>query len=202
MAQPQVCFLTPGYVSRIEYDPNRSSFISLVIYASNICTYLLHTAGLSIGDRIMSYIDISLAGLDNLPVTFNNGDSSFLFCIPNGSLIHNLESLPSSGGVFAKSAGSYCTILKKFFNLRKSFIQLPSSSMRSFSFFCFATKGIVSNDLHYRISLGKAGRRRLLGHNPIVRGVAQNPVDHPHGGGEGKKSKKAFPRTAWGKMLH
>lgn len=202
LSQSNSFLCIPGYICRIEYDPNRSAFISLVLYSNNVCAYFLHTSGLSIGDRIVSYLDLSIPGLDNLAITFNNGDSSYLFCVPSGSLVHDLESIPLSGGVYSRSAGSYCIILKKFFRLRSSFIQLPSTQLRSFSFFCFCTKGIVSNDLHYRISLGKAGRNRLLGYNPIVRGVAKNPVDHAHGGGEGKKSKPCFPRTAWGKMLH
>lgn len=157
---------------------------------------MLHTAGVSIGSRISSYVDLSLPGLDNMPVIFNNGDSCFLCFVPNGTILHSLESVPLSCGVFIRSAGTYGIVLKKFIRLRKAFIQLPSSTLRSFSFFCSVVKGIVSNELHYRVSFGKAGRRALLGNRPIVRGVAKNPVDHPHGGGEGKKSKKCFPRTA------
>lgn len=189
-------FCVPGRILRVEYDPNRSSFISLVLYSNGICSYVLHTLGISIGDYIFSHTDLSVPGINGLNVHFNLGDLCFLFCVPNGTVLHNLETIPFSGGLFIRSAGTFGLVIKKFFRLRKCLIQLPSKQLRSFSFFCSITKGIVSNDLHYRILFGKAGRSRLLGRKPIVRGVAQNPVDHPHGGGEGKKSKKCFPRTA------
>lgn len=195
-------FCVPGKIIRIEYDPNRSSFISLVLYSHGICTYVLHTLGLSLGDVLFSHLDISLPGFNGISVHFNLGDSCSLFCSPHGTVLHNLETIPFSGGLYIRSAGTFGLVMKKFFRLRKCLIQLPSKQLRSFSFFCSVTKGVVSNDLHYRVLLGKAGRARLFGYKPIVRGVAKNPVDHPHGGGEGKKSKKCFPRTAWGKMLH
>lgn len=193
-------FGIPGKIVRIEYDPSRSSFISLILYSNGICSYTVHTLGISTGDFIIHHPFVPLFGSNVFSV--NIGDSCFLSSSQNGMLLHNLETLPNSGGSFIRSAGTFGLVIKKFFNLRKCFIQLPSKQLRSFPFSCLVTKGIVSNDLHYRLQLGKAGRSRLLGCNPIVRGVAKNPVDHPHGGGEGKKSKKLFPRTAWGKMLH
>lgn len=186
----------PGRLIRVEYDPSRSSFISLVLFSNGICIYVLHTSGLNLGDCIFSHIDLSLPGVSGLSARLNLGDTCFLFCVPNGTVFHNLEILPYSSGLFIRSAGTFGLLLKKFFRLRRCFIQLPSKQQRSFSFFCSITKGIVSNELHYRVLLGKAGRSRLLGYTPTVRGVAMNPVDHPHGGGEGKKSKKCFPRTA------
>jgi large subunit ribosomal protein L2 len=192
----------PGFVLRIEYDPLRSSFISLVLYTNGVCSYVLHTHGLALGARVVSYIDIATASLLGLSTRFNIGDSSILKNAPQGTVLFDLERYPGSGGSLSRSAGTFCVLLKKFVNLRKCQIQLPSRDTLSFSFFCYATKGVSSNDTHSSTVLGKAGRARLLGHKPVVRGVAQNPVDHPHGGGEGKKSKCCLPRTAWGKMLH
>lgn len=195
VSNSNVFYGIPGRIIRIEYDPNRSSFISLVFFFNGICFYVLHTSGLNLGDRIFSHLDLS-TGVSDFPARFNLGDTCLLFCVPNGTIFHNLEKVPYSGSIFIRSAGTFGLLIKKFFRLRRCFIQLPSKQQRSFSFFCSITKGIVSNELHYRVLLGKAGRSRLLGYKPIVRGVAKNPVDHPHGGGEGKKSKKCFPRTA------
>jgi large subunit ribosomal protein L2 len=189
-------FCIPGVVLRIEYDPNRSSFISLILYKNGVCSYNIHTLGLSVGDYIKSLRNISVTGLDGFPLTFNNGDSCYLYSVPNGTVTHDVELSPFSGGVISRAAGTYCLIVKKFLNLRKSFLKMPSKQLRSFSFMCIVAKGIVSNELHNRVVFGKAGRSRLLGKKQIVRGLCQNPVDHPHGGGEGHKSKKCFPRTA------
>jgi large subunit ribosomal protein L2 len=204
LSHKKILINVPGLLFRIEYDPLRSAFISLVLYANGVCSYVLHTHGLCLGSRVFSYIDISTASLygNGLSTRFNNGDSSILKNTPTGTVLFDVERYPGSGGSVSRSAGTFCVLLRKFFNLRKCLIQLPSRDSISFSFFCFATKGVASNDTHNSTVLGKAGRARLSGHKPVVRGVAQNPVDHPHGGGEGKKSKSCFPRTAWGKMLH
>jgi len=188
----------PGVLFRIEYDPLRSAFISLLLFANGVCSYVLHTHGLALGARVVSYIDISTASIygNGLSTRFNNGDSSVLQNTPQGTVLFDIERYPGSGGCVSRSAGTFCVLLKKFLNIRKCLIQLPSRDSISFSFFCFATKGVASNDTHNSTVLGKAGRARLSGYKPVVRGVAQNPVDHPHGGGEGKKSKSCFPKTA------
>jgi large subunit ribosomal protein L2 len=192
----------PGNIVRIEYDPNRSAFIALILYANGICCYSVHTNGTAIGDALVSYLDLAASSVDGLSVYFRNGDSSILRCIPQGTVIHNVELYPGSGGSIARGAGSFCLLLRKYMNIRKCLVVMPSKKQLTLSMFCNATKGLVGNTSHKRVMLGNAGRARRLGKKPVVRGVAMNPVDHPHGGGEGKKSKKCFPRTAWGKMLH
>ncbi len=189
-------FDTPGYILRIEYDPMRSSPISSVHYANGIFSYTPHTVGLSIGARIIAYIDFRSIFVNTLTVRFNNGDSCSLAAIPHGSVISDVERYPGSGGVVARSAGTHCLLPKKYNKIRKCLLRLPSGDLLSFSHFSTGTKGVVSNETYYREKHGRAGRVRLRGRKPIVRGVAKNPVDHPHGGGEGKKSKKCFPRTA------
>ena len=186
----------PGYVCRLEYDPNRSAFISLILYANGMCAYTLHTLGINVGSRVILHSDISAVDFNEQFISFVNGDSCALYCTPGGTILHGLEILPFKGSSYIHAAGTYGVVLRKFSRLRSCTVRLPTAQIRSFSIFCCFTKGIVSNDVHYRVKLGKAGRHRLLGRNPIVRGVAKNPVDHPHGGGEGKKSKKCFPRTA------
>jgi large subunit ribosomal protein L2 len=186
----------PGVVCRIEYDPFRSSFISLLVYSNGICTYVIHTYGLAVGSSIISSFDLSSLYFFGFSRTFHNGDSSSLMWAPQGTILHSIELFPGSGGVIARSAGTYCNLVKKFPNIRKCLIQLPSRSSISIPHSSFGIKGIVGNEIHYRVSLGKAGRHRNLGYKPTVRGVAMNPVDHPHGGGEGKKSKPCHPRTA------
>lgn len=193
---------TPGIVCRLEYDPFRSSFISLVVYSNNICSYVLHTYGTLPGSRVMSAFDFSTCDLGIQFTVFNNGDSTSLLCTPHGTVLHDVELFPGAGGSIARAAGTYCLLLKKFLNIKKCFIRLPSESTMSISSTCYGTKGIVGNEENNKVVFGKAGRRKLRGFKPIVRGVAMNPVDHSHGGGEGKKSKQCHPRTAWGKMLH
>jgi large subunit ribosomal protein L2 len=181
---------------RVEYDPNRSSSISLILYSNGLCAYIIHPFGLSVGSTIASYTDVISAITRGLVVQFMNGDSCYVRNIPLGTILHNVEKFPGSGGAIARSAGTFRLLLKRFLNLRKCLIKIPSGDLVTISFHCGASKGIVSNRIHRRCSIGKAGRNRLLGLKPIVRGVAKNPIDHPHGGGEGKKSKKCFPRTA------
>ncbi len=195
-------FNVPGIILRVEYDPNRSAFISMVVYANGICAYVSHSVGLFVSDRIQAYAYRASIDSYSVNVPLRTGDSCLLYSAPNGTVVHDVEYAPSSGSGIARAAGTYGIVLKKFYSIRRSLIRLPSTQTRSISFFSMLVKGVVSNELHYRTRLGKAGRNRLLGYKPIVRGVAKNPVDHPHGGGEGKKSKKCFPRTARGKMLH
>lgn len=186
----------PGIVYSLEYDPNRSSFISLIVYKNYICCYIIGIHQLNIGDSICSRENTF-----SNDISYRKGDCLQLFYLPISSLIHNLELWPKQGGIYIRSAGTYGKILKKLFLFNKVLIELPSKSFFYASLFSYATLGIVSNIEHKNIALGKAGRNRWLGFKSVVRGVAMNPVDHPHGGGEGKRSDDSFKKSPWGKVL-
>ena len=176
----------PGVVQALEYDPNRSARIALVVYADGDKRYILAPEGLEVGNQV-------IAGTD---VEFQVGNCLPLGKIPVGTVIHNIEMVPGKGGKIARSAGNSCQLLGKegdFASLR-----MPSGEMRRVPIQCRATIGEVGNAEHSNISLGKAGRSRWLGRRPKVRGVVMNPVDHPHGGGEGKTSGGRNPVTPWG----
>lgn len=165
----------PGQVETIEYDPNRSSFISLIKYMDGERRYILAPEKLEIGQTVIS----SDKQMDILP-----GNSMPLRFIPLGTIIHNIELRKAKGGQMAKSAGTGAQVLAKEGNYAQ--IRLPSSEIRKVHLECRATIGQVGNPDHQNISIGKAGRNRWKGRRPHVRGTAMNPVDHPHGGGEGK----------------
>lgn len=186
----------PATIYSLEYDPNRSSFISLIVYKNNLFCYILSIEHLRIGECIVSYNTDALFEL-----LYQKGDSNKLLFLPVGGIIHNVELWPSYGGIYIRSAGTYGKILKKLYHCNKALIVLPSKSYCYVSLYSSATIGVVSNGLHNKIILGKAGRNRWLGRKPKVRGVAMNPVDHPHGGGEGKRSDDAFKKSPWGKIL-
>jgi len=186
----------PATIYSIEYDPNRSSFISLIIYKNFICCYILSVHHLKIGDTITSYKTDFLFEL-----LYNKGDSSKLLYLPIGGIIHNIELWPNNGGIYVRSAGTYGKILKKITSCNKALIVLPSTNYLYASLYSSATLGIVSNYNHNKQILGKAGRKRWLGKKSKVRGVAMNPVDHPHGGGEGKRSDDSFKKSPWGKII-
>ncbi len=175
-------------VERIEYDPNRTSFIALVKYSDGIYSYILAPNKLSIGDMIMSskkLIDVKI------------GNAMPLAVIPIGSIIHNIEIKPNCGGVISRSAGNYSQLVGK--DGGYALIKMQSGEIRLFSLECMATIGTVSNLDNKNTTIGKAGRSRWLGIRPTVRGVAMNPVDHPHGGGEGKTSGGRHPVSPTGK---
>ncbi|BBA85262.1 50S ribosomal protein L2 [endosymbiont of Sipalinus gigas] len=174
-----------GTVNRIEYDPNRSSNIALIIYRDGIKKYILCPKGLKIGDKIQSGISSSI----------NSGNSMILKNIPVGYKIHNIELNPGQGGKISRSAGSYSQIISK--DNKYVFIKLKSGEIRKILESCRATIGEVGNSEHMLIKLGKAGKNRRKGIRPTVRGTAMNPVDHPHGGGEGKNFGK-HPVSPWG----
>jgi large subunit ribosomal protein L2 len=186
----------PGIIHSIHYDPNRSAFISLVFYKNGIVSYIISVHKLCVGEIIYSR-----KGVNSDEIYYNKGDNSQLLYLPISSVIHNLELWPNNGGIYIRSAGTYGIILKKLFQLNKVLIELPSKNLFYASIFSKATLGIISNPQHNKIILGKAGRKRWLGIKSIVRGVAMNPVDHPHGGGEGKRSDDAFKKSPWGKVL-
>jgi large subunit ribosomal protein L2 len=182
----------PAKVLTIEYDPQRSSFISLIYAANGIYCYVLTSHGMLINSTIMNR---------SMPsISLNNGDSVFLKDLFVGARVCAVESFPGAGAVYARSAGTSCLVLRKKDD--KVVLRAPSGEKFMVSHYCRAQIGQVSNPEHRFINYGKAGRMRRLGVRPTVRGVAMNPIDHPHGGGEGKKSKRAWPRTPWGKQKH
>jgi large subunit ribosomal protein L2 len=176
-----------GKVAAIEYDPNRSARIGLIHYADGEKRYILAPVGLKVDDVIMAGEGAEIKPGNALP----------LASIPDGTLVHNLEFEPGKGGQIVRSAGTAAQLLGK--EGRYSLIRLPSGEVRRFLSDCLATVGQVSNVEHQGVMLGKAGRTRLLGRRPRVRGSAMTPRDHPHGGGEGRAPRGMEPSTPWGK---
>ena len=177
-----------GKIIAVEYDPNRSARIALVEYEDGDRRYILSPDGLKVGNSIISSID------NKIP--FKTGNNTCLKSIPEGLLIHNIELKPLKGAQLARSAGTYAKIMAKEDNMVT--IKLPSGEMRMIHENCQATIGVVGNKNHENIKIGKAGRSRWLGRRPKVRGVVMNPVDHPHGGGEGRTSGGRHPVSPWG----
>ena len=175
-------------VIAIEYDPNRSPRIALLQYKDNEKRYIIAPNGVKVGDKLISSIEKE--------IPFKTGNSTCLKNIPDGMLIHNIELKPKKGAQMARSAGSYARIMAK--EDKMITLKLPSGEMRMVEENCLATIGVVGNKNHENIKIGKAGRSRWLGKRPKVRGVAMNPVDHPHGGGEGKTSGGRHPVSPWG----
>ncbi len=179
-------FEIPGRVSTIEYDPNRSSRIALIVYADGEKRYIIAPDGLKVGETIISGDKVEI----------KTGNTLKLKDIPLGSYIHNVELKPGKGGQIARSAGSSIQLMAKEGKFAQ--LKLPSGEVRLVQLECRATYGTVGNSDHENISIGKAGRSRWLGRRPKVRGVAMNPVDHPMGGGEGKTSGGGHPVSPWG----
>ncbi len=176
----------PGRVTQIEYDPNRSSNIALVTYLDGEKRYIIAPVGLEVGKMIASGEEADILPGNSLPIRN----------IPLGTAIHNIELRPGKGGQMARAAGSFAQLLAKEGDYAQ--LRMPSGEVRRVPVECRATVGQVGNVEHENISLGKAGRTRWRGIRPHVRGVAMNPVDHPHGGGEGKTSGGRNPVTPWG----
>jgi len=176
----------PATVERLEYDPNRSAFIALIRYPDGALSYILAPQRLAPGDTV-----VSGARTDIKP-----GNCMPLRNMPVGTIVHNIELKPGAGGQLARSAGSYAQLLGK--DADRVVIRLVSGEQRLVRADCRATVGSVSNPDHQNAKLGKAGRSRWLGRRPHVRGVVMNPVDHPHGGGEGRTSGGRHPVTPWG----
>ena len=174
-------------VERIEYDPNRTAFIALLKYEDGELSYILAPQRLAVGDTVRSGY-----GSDIKP-----GNALPLRRIPVGTIIHNIELKIGKGGQIARSAGTYAQLVGRDAGL--ALLRLSSGEMRNVPQECMATIGAVSNSDHGNTNLGKAGRRRWKGFRPHVRGVVMNPVDHPHGGGEGRTSGGRHPATPWGK---
>ena len=176
----------PAKVQAISYDPNRTCNLALLAYADGEKKYILAPLGLNVGDTVVasSEADIKV------------GNSKLLSEIPVGTLVHNVELYPGAGGQLARSAGSYVQLMAK--EGKFAMLRMPSGELRKVELNCRATIGQVGNLDHEKRNIGKAGRKRKLGFRPTVRGVAMNPVDHPHGGGEGRTSGGRHPVSPWG----
>lgn len=181
-------FGVPAKVASVEYDPNRSSHIALLFYADGSKSYILAPDGLAVGDEVVSSKNADIKPGNSLP----------LRSIPAGTLIHNIEMKIGKGAQMVRSAGTAAQLMAKEGDY--AHVRLPSSEVRKIHLNCCATVGQVSNTMHARISLGKAGRKRWLGRRPHNRGVTMNPVDHPMGGGEGRSSGGRHPCSPWGQL--
>jgi len=177
-----------GRVDAIEYDPYRNCRIALITYADGEKRYILQPQGLKVGDSIQA----AESGLDIKP-----GNAMKLKNIPVGTILHNIELKPGKGGQIARSAGGYAQLMGK--EEKYVILRLPSGEMRQVLAECMATVGVIGNEDWINIVIGKAGRNRHRGIRPQTRGSAMNPIDHPHGGGEGKKNSGRHPVTPWGK---
>ncbi|MCT4469425.1 50S ribosomal protein L2 [Mycoplasma sp. HS2188] len=180
----------PAVVKSIEYDPNRSANISLLAYADGEKRYILTPKGLKVGQTVISGNDVDILVGNTLPLS----------SIPEGTLVHNIEMQPGGGGIIARSAGASAQILGKDDDGKYVVLRLKSGETRRILARARATIGEVGNEEHLLVNLGKAGRNRYKGIRPTVRGSVMNPVDHPHGGGEGKQPiGRKSPLTPWGK---
>ena len=177
-----------GKVEAIEYDPNRNCRIALISYVDGEKRYIIRPSGLNVGDTVCA----AEGGLDIKP-----GNAMKIKSIPVGTIIHNIELKPGKGAQIARSAGGYAQLIGK--EEKYSILRLPSGEMRKVLVECMATIGVVGNEDFINTTIGKAGRSRHLGVRPQTRGSAMNPIDHPHGGGEGKKNSGRNPVTPWGK---
>ncbi len=178
----------PARVASIEYDPNRSARIALLVYADGEKRYILAPLGIQVGDTIMSGPDAEIRPGNALP----------LVNMPLGTLVHNVELQPGKGGQLVRSAGAYAQLMAK--EGRYATLRLPSGEVRKVLLNCMATVGQVGNTEHQNVKLGKAGRKRWMGRRPEVRGSAMDPASHPHGGGEGRSPiGLPGPKTPWGK---
>ena len=177
----------PGKVATIEYDPNRTCYIALLHYADGEKRYILAPQQLSVGDTVFSGEDADIRPGNCLP----------LQRMPTGTVIHNVELTPGRGGAMGRAAGAAIQLVAKEGEMVS--LRLPSSEVRMVRGECRATVGSLSNSEHQNVTIGKAGRNRHRGKRPQTRGVAMNPVDHPHGGGEAHHTPGGHPRTPWGK---
>ena len=178
----------PATVQSIEYDPNRSAFIALVQYEDGVKSYILAPHGLTVGQTVIS----------SEKAEIKPGNTLKLKNIPDGIEIHNVELMPGKGGILARSAGQVATLRSKDGDYAQ--VKLPSGEVRKINLECRATIGQIGNLDYMNTSLGKAGKKRYLGFRPHVRGVVQNPVDHPMGGGEGRSSGGGHPVSPWGQL--
>lgn len=176
----------PSKVASLEYDPNRTAYIALLNYADGEKRYILAPLNLNVGDSVIASDQADIKPGNNLSLS----------AIPVGTLIHNIEVEPGKGGKLSRSAGGYAQLMAKEGEYCQ--VKMPSGEIRLLHARCRASIGQLSNTDHENLTIGKAGRNRWLGVRPTNRGVSMNPVDHPHGGGEGKSSGGGHPRTPWG----
>ena len=179
-------FDVPATIERLEYDPNRSAFIALIRYEDGEQAYILAPQRVGVGDQVVSGEQVDVKPGNAMP----------LANMPIGTIVHNVEMKPGKGGQIARAAGTYVQLVGR--DAGQAIVRLNSGEMRMVRADCMATIGAVSNPDNANIKLGKAGRKRWAGKRPSVRGVAMNPVDHPHGGGEGRSSGGRHPVTPWG----
>lgn len=177
----------PAKVATVEYDPNRTTYISLLHYADGAKSYILSPAGIEVGATVQSGVDAEIRAGNALPLS----------AIPTGTVVHNVELKPGQGGRMGRAAGTAIQVVAKEGEVVT--LRLPSSEMRIVRAECRATIGTLSNAEHQNVTVGKAGRSRHKGRRPQSRGIAMNPVDHPHGGGEAHKGPGGHPKTPWGK---
>jgi len=180
-------FDVPATVERIEYDPNRTAFIALVRYEGGEVAYILAPQRLAVGDKVVSGAKVDIKPGNAMPFSG----------MPVGTIVHNVEMKPGKGGQIARAAGTYAQFVGRDGGYAQ--LRLNSGEMRIVRQECMATVGAVSNPDNSNQNFGKAGRTRYQGKRPSVRGVAMNPIDHPHGGGEGRTSGGRHPVTPWGK---
>ncbi len=176
----------PAKVASLEYDPNRTAYIALLNYADGEKRFVLAPLNLAVGDAVLASDTADIKPANNLS----------LGAIPVGTLIHNIEMVPEKGGRLARSAGNYAQLMAK--DGAYCQVKMPSGEIRLLHSRCRASIGQLSNTDHENLTIGKAGRSRWLGIRPTNRGVSMNPIDHPHGGGEGKSSGGGHPRSPWG----
>jgi large subunit ribosomal protein L2 len=175
-----------GKIVSVEYDPNRTAFISLVQFKDGSRAYQLSTTGVSVGTVVLASPEADIKAGNSLPLSK----------IPSGTQVHSIELKVGAGAKLVRSAGASATLVGRLDSMAQ--IRMPSGELRLIPIDCYATIGVVSNSDHMNVSLGKAGRRRWKGVRPSVRGVAMNPVDHPMGGGEGRTSGGRHPCSPWG----
>lgn len=181
-------FGVPAEVKTLEYDPNRSAFISLIEYEDGEKAYIIAADGMKVGDTVMNGPDADIKPGNAMPFK----------SMPVGTNVHNIEMYPGKGGQLVRSAGTSAQLMAK--EGKYALLRLPSGEMRNVPIECIASIGQVSNIDHENVNIGKAGRKRHMGWRPTVRGSVMNPVDHPHGGGEGKSPiGRPGPVTPWGK---
>ena len=176
----------PAKVASLEYDPNRTAYIALLHYADGEKQYILAPLNLNVGDSVLASDKADIKPGNNLSLS----------SIPVGTLIHNIEVIPGKGGKLGRSAGNYAQLMAKEGDYCQ--VKMPSGEIRLLHGRCRASIGQIANTDHENIKIGKAGRNRWMGVRPTNRGVSMNPIDHPHGGGEGKSSGGGHPRTPWG----
>jgi large subunit ribosomal protein L2 len=176
----------PGKVASVEYDPNRSARIALIHYTDGEKAYIIQPVGLNVGDSVVSSLSADILPGNCLPLEY----------MPLGTTVHNIELKPGKGGQMVRSAGAGAQLVAK--EGKYAQLRLPSGEVRIVHKKCRATVGQVGNIEHENVTIGKAGRKRWLGRRPHNRGVSMNPVDHPHGGGEGKSGGGRHPVTPWG----